>query len=111
MAPAAPASTVIMPALFSSADLAYAGGSWALAYAIGDNRSLPAHGASAPVQAPGQSLAVPSFAGGAAGFGFSIFITLAVLLVLGAPWTRRRLRSAGRPRWPAPFVLIPDRPG
>ena len=41
----------------------------------------------------------------------SIFLTLAALLVLGAPLTRRRMRLAGRPRWLAPFVLIPDTPG
>jgi hypothetical protein len=33
------------------------------------------------------------------------------LLVLGAPWVRRRLPLAGISRRPAPFVLIPERPG
>jgi len=91
---------------------ASAAGSWAaLAYTATDNAGPPAHGASAPLPAPPPGAAFPSAAGGTAGVGFSFFITLAALLVLGAPWTRRRLRSAGRPRWPAPFVLIPDRPG
>jgi hypothetical protein len=53
----------------------------------------------------------PSAVGSVPGFAFSIFLTLVGLLVLGAPWTRRRLRLAGEPRRLAPFVLIPERPG
>jgi hypothetical protein len=30
---------------------------------------------------------------------------------LGAPWARRMLRPSGRSQRPAPFVLIPERPG
>jgi hypothetical protein len=66
----------------------------------------------APINAPP---AVPasglsSAAGPPSGFS-SIFLLLAGLLALGAPWARRLLRPSGRSRRPAPFVLIPERPG
>jgi hypothetical protein len=49
--------------------------------------------------------------GSASGFAFSIFLALAGLLMLGAPWARRRIRLASE-SWPiAPFVLIAERPG
>jgi hypothetical protein len=50
-------------------------------------------------------------AGSSSGFAFSVFLTLAGLLALGAPWARRRMRLASKPRPTAPFVLIPERPG
>ncbi|TMK98912.1 MAG: hypothetical protein E6G34_05240 [Actinobacteria bacterium] len=52
-----------------------------------------------------------SAGGSSSGFGSLMLLILAGLLVLGAPWTRRRLRLADRSRWPAPFVLMPERPG
>ena len=47
----------------------------------------------------------------AAGVGPMMLLTLAGFLVLGTPWTRRRLRFARESRWPAPFALMPERPG
>jgi hypothetical protein len=41
----------------------------------------------------------------------SFFFIVAGLLLLAAPGARRRLRHASLPRLPAPFVLIPERPG
>jgi hypothetical protein len=42
---------------------------------------------------------------------FSIFLTLAGLLLIGGPAAMRRLRLASQPWRSAPFVLIPERPG
>jgi hypothetical protein len=45
------------------------------------------------------------------GIAFSIFFTLASLLLLGGLPAMRRLRLASEPWRAAPFVLIPERPG
>ena len=63
-----------------------------------------------PAPAPGGVTAVPLSAAGT-GISVSIFLTLAGLLLLAAPRTTRRLRDAGEAWRPAPFVLIPARPG
>jgi hypothetical protein len=65
----------------------------------------------APVEAPPPLSGLSAAAGSTAGMGAMMLLTLAGLLVLGAPWAGRRLRLAGRSRWPAPFVLMPERPG
>ena len=62
----------------------------------------------APPAAPGSGFS--SAAGSSSGLA-SLFLLLAGLLALGAPWTMRVLRPFGRLRRPAPFVLIPERPG
>jgi hypothetical protein len=59
---------------------------------------------------PSPGGASPATAAGT-GFGFSIFLTLAGLLMLAAPWAKRRLGLASEPWRLAPFVLIPERPG
>jgi hypothetical protein len=63
-----------------------------------------------PGPAPVQGFAFPASAGNA-GFGFSIFLMLAGLLLLGALLVSGRLRLSSEPWRPAPFVLILDRPG
>jgi hypothetical protein len=62
----------------------------------------------APLPATGGS---PTGAGGFPGSGFIIFLTLAGLLMWGAPRATRRMRLASESLCPAPFVLVPDRPG
>jgi hypothetical protein len=49
-------------------------------------------------------------AGGAAGAGVSLFLTLAGLLLLGAPRVLRRLRLSFEPWLAGCFVLIPEHP-
>jgi hypothetical protein len=61
-----------------------------------------------PPAAPASGFSSP--AGSPSGF-FSLFLLLAGLLALRAPWARRLLRPSGRSRRPAPFVVIPERPG
>jgi hypothetical protein len=67
---------------------------------------------SAPGSAPGGSSGAATGAGGSAGSGtgVSIFITLAGLLLLGAPRALRRLQRAFEPWLAGCFVLIPERP-
>jgi hypothetical protein len=67
---------------------------------------------SAPGPAPGGSSGVATGAGssGGSGTGVSIFITLAGLLLLGAPRALRRLQRAFEPWLAGCFVLIPERP-
>jgi hypothetical protein len=67
---------------------------------------------SAPGPAPGGSSGAATGAGGSAGSGtgVSIFITLAGLLLLGAPRALRRLQRAFEPWLAGCFVLIPERP-
>ena len=100
----------LLNAIFGSAM-----GSWAAVAYTHDNGTPPARSVPTPqpvpLPAPPPGVGFPSSAGEGPGYGFSIFLTLAALLVLGAPLTRRRTRLAGRPRWPAPFVLIPDTRG
>ncbi len=50
-------------------------------------------------------------AAGSSGLGLSGFLTLAGLLLLGAPRAMRRLRLSCQPWRTACFVLIPERPG
>jgi hypothetical protein len=70
-------------------------------------------GGSAPVS-PSPSPA-PGGASGSApassGLGLSTFLTLAGLLLMGAPRAMRRLRLSCEPWLTACFVLIPERPG
>jgi hypothetical protein len=64
-----------------------------------------------PGSAPGGSSGAAGGAGGGGpGAGVSIFITLAGLLLLGAPRALRRLRRAFEPWLAGCFVLIPERP-
>ncbi len=63
-----------------------------------------------PGHAPPPGGASPATAAGA-GSGLSIFLILAGLPMLAAPWAKRRLRLASEPWRLAPFVLIPERPG
>jgi hypothetical protein len=63
-----------------------------------------------PEHAPSPGGASPATAAGT-GFGLSISLILAGLLILAAPWAKRRLGLASEPWRPAPFVLIPERPG
>jgi hypothetical protein len=59
--------------------------------------------------APGGGLS--SAAGSSSGFAFSVFLTLAGLLAMGVPWTRRRVRLVSQSCGPEPFLLMPERPG
>jgi hypothetical protein len=61
----------------------------------------------APGPAPGGAAGAT---GGASGFAVSTFLTLAGLLLLGAPRAMRRLRLSCEPWLTACFVLIPERP-
>ncbi|HST33552.1 MAG TPA: hypothetical protein VLJ80_08545 [Solirubrobacteraceae bacterium] len=64
-----------------------------------------------PGSAPGGSSGAAGGVGvGGSGAGVSIFITLAGLLLLGAPRALRRLRRAFEPWLAGCFVLIPERP-
>jgi outer membrane biosynthesis protein TonB len=72
--------------------------------AVGNSPVSPANG-SAPSGASGGS------AMGASGLALSGFLTLAGLLLLGAPRAMRRLRLSCEPWLTACFVLIPERPG
>jgi hypothetical protein len=67
---------------------------------------------SAPGSAPGGSSGAATGAGGGggSGAGVSIFLTLAGLLLLGAPRALRRLGLAFEPWLAGCFVLIPERP-
>jgi hypothetical protein len=72
-------------------------------------------GGSAPVSpTPGPPPAPSGASGsaaGASGLALSGFLTLAGLLLLGAPRATRRLRLSCEPWLTACFVLIPERPG
>jgi hypothetical protein len=59
--------------------------------------------------APSGASGAPS--GGSSGAGVSSFLTLAGLLLLGAPRAMRRLRLSCEPWLAGCFVLIPERPG
>jgi hypothetical protein len=65
-----------------------------------------------PGSAPGGSSGAATGVGGVggSGAGVSIFLTLAGLLLLGAPRALRRLRRAFEPWLAGCFVLIPERP-
>ena len=67
--------------------------------------SLPSPPAPAPIG--GFSPAAAS----SAAFAFSIFLALTSLLVLGASRAGRRMRLVSKPWRPAPFLLMPERPG
>jgi hypothetical protein len=75
------------------------------------------HGGAAvgsPPVSPGPGPAPSGAAGssaGAAGLALAGFLTLAGLLLLGAPRAMRRLRLSCQPWLTACFVLIPERPG
>jgi ribosomal protein L11 len=71
--------------------------------------STPAPAPSPPEPAPSPGLSAS--AGGASGLALSLLLTLTALLLLAAPPTLRRLRLANESWRPAPFALIPERPG
>ena len=62
----------------------------------------------APGSAPSGASGSPT---GASGLALSGFLSLAGLLLLGAPRAMRRLRLSCQPWLTACFVLIPERPG
>jgi hypothetical protein len=64
-----------------------------------------------PAPGPAPSGASGGSAVGASGLALSGFLTLAGLLLLGAPRAMRRLRLSCQPCLTACFVLIPERPG
>jgi hypothetical protein len=64
-----------------------------------------------PAPGPAPSGASGGSAVGASGLALSGFLTLAGLLLLGAPRAMRRLRLSCQPWLTACFVLIPERPG
>jgi hypothetical protein len=73
--------------------------------------AAPSASGPAPINAPPAAPASGFSSAAGSPFGFSLFLLLAGLLALGAPWARRLLRPSGRSRRPASFVLIPERPG
>lgn len=73
---------------------------------LASSSALPAPGPTSPLPG-GSSGAMAS----AAGVAFSIFLTLAGLLLMGGLAAKRLLRLASEPWRAAPFVLIPERPG
>jgi hypothetical protein len=101
---ASPSTTLIEPTAVVAAGV--------LARSTAARAAAPSASARAPIgahpAAPGSGFS--SAAGSSSGFA-SLFLMLAGLLALGAPWARRLLRPFGRSRRPAPFVLIPERPG
>jgi hypothetical protein len=66
---------------------------------------------STPFPAPGPLGGVSPASAAALGFGFLMFLGLAGLLVLAAPFAARWLRLAGRSLGASAFVLVPERPG
>lgn len=67
-----------------------------------------------PAPTPLPSNPVPGGVSGSAtagGLALTTFLALAVLCLLAAPRVVSRLRLLGEPGLPAPFVLIPERPG
>ena len=70
--------------------------------------SPPVNPSPSPPPAPGGA---SGSAAGASGLALSGFLTLAGLLLLGAPRAMRRLRLSCQPWLTACFVLIPERPG
>ncbi len=75
-----------------------------------------AHGGSAvggdPASPPGSGPGGSSGSGsGASGLALAGFLTLAGLLLSGAPRAMRRLRLSCQPWLTAYFVLVPERPG
>ena len=88
-----------------------------LVAATGDPPAGGGHGGSAvgnPPVSPGPGPAPSGASGspmGASGLALSGFLSLAGLLLLGAPRAMRRLRLSCQPWLTACFVLIPERPG
>jgi hypothetical protein len=70
--------------------------------------SPPVNPAPGPTPAPSGA---SGSAAGSSGIALSGFLTLAGLLLLGAPRAMRRLRLSFQPWLTACFVLIPERPG
>jgi hypothetical protein len=88
----------------------------AISHEGGDNRptmessaSSPSGPTHAPSPLPGGSSG--AMASSATGVGSLIFLTLVGLLLMGGLAAMRLLRLASKPWRPAPFVLIPERPG
>ena len=101
----------------SASALGYATAAATLAAAPAGAPAGGGHGGSAagnppvsPPPGPAPSGASGS-ATGASGLALSGFLTLAGLLLLGAPRAMRRLRLSCQPWLTACFVLIPERPG
>ncbi|HEX3510491.1 MAG TPA: hypothetical protein VHT27_05260 [Solirubrobacteraceae bacterium] len=73
------------------------------------------HGEAPPAPAPlpsPSSPVVPGVGAASASAAVALLLTLAGLMALWVPpAVRRRLRLASEPRRPAPFVLLPERPG
>jgi hypothetical protein len=103
---------------------ALSGSSVAFAASEGNTLAVPVgsssgggHGGAAvasPPVSPGPGPAPSGASGsaaGATGLALSGFLTLAGLLLLGAPRAMRRLRLSCKPLLTACFVLIPERPG
>jgi hypothetical protein len=74
----------------------------------GGSGSPPVNPAPGPAPAPSGA---SGSATGSSGIALSGFLTLAGLLLLGAPRAMRRLRLSCQPWRTACFVLIPERPG
>jgi hypothetical protein len=92
---------------------------WNETFALGGSASSCSFGGissgPAPVHAPpgpptpgGVSSSVAGLSGSS---GFSVFLLLAGLMALGALQAKRRLRLASESWCPAPFLLMPERPG
>jgi hypothetical protein len=64
-----------------------------------------------PVAPSSPGTVASSSAGSSTGFGFTLFLLVAGLLMLVIPQAMRRMRLASESRGLAPFLLIPDRPG
>jgi outer membrane biosynthesis protein TonB len=98
------------PMGIASAEASFAG-------ATADPPAGGGHGGSAvgnPPVSPGPGPAPSGASGspmGASGLALSGFLSLAGLLLLGAPRAMRRLRLSCQPWLTACFVLIPERPG
>jgi hypothetical protein len=93
------------------ADFALASGTGALGMGAGVRPTTTAMPVAPSENAPpSPGGASPATAAGT-GFGLSISLILAGLLMLAAPWAKRRLGLASEPWRLAPFVLIPERPG
>jgi hypothetical protein len=99
------------PAIAAVSSFALAGGTGNGPSGGGHNGFVVSGPPVTPAPGPAPSGASGAATGGGSGAGgVSIFLTLAGLLLLGAPRAMRRLRLSYEPWLAGCFVLIPERP-
>jgi hypothetical protein len=104
-------SRLIGSLALAGAGIPPAGGGMAVANSTRDQSAARTASAIPSNPGPGPPPGGVSTATGApSGFGLSIFLTLAGLLMLGGPPAIGRLRLSSAPWLPSPFFLMPERP-